>query len=387
MLPSQPAGKSKELCALTGARFFAAAFVVFYHFARPLPAGIPAPLVAIANTGYAAVGFFFLLSGFVMAYSYMRPDGLMRGSAKSFWSARIARIYPAYLLAFLIATPFNIAGSVHLNGAAAALPKLLTGGVSVLALVQAWTPWTAWYWNYPAWSLSVEAFFYLVFPLLLPVVGRLPRRACFRLLPVVWLSAIIIPIAFCAVHPSSPEAPFSKSQLALEVTPLLRLPEFVMGMLLGRIYVSKPVIARSAWLTYTGIAGAALLLSLSGIIPRPLLANGLVSPFSALVILGLAGGRGLLAKFLSLRPLILLGEASYGIYILQAPVATLFGVEVIPANPLRVALFAVGLVALSTGFFVFVEQPLRPRLKSALLTFLERPEPAAIRTAMAGGNA
>lgn len=378
MSPTQP------LRALTGARFFAAAFVVCYHYAKPFYAGMPQPLTNIAETGYTAVGFFFILSGFVMTYSYMTPDGRMRGSVSSFWAARIARIYPAYLAAFIIAAPFNISNSTHLNGGALASAKLLLGGSAVLSLLQAWTPWTAWYWNYPAWSLSVEAFFYLSFPFLVPLAARLSRKQCLTLLPVVWLSALAVPAVFCAGHASLATPVFGGAQLALEVNPLLRLPEFLMGILLGRVFVSGKVL-RPQWLVLPGIAAVFALLSFSSSIPRPLIANGLAAPLSAVVILGLAHGKGWLAQFLSLGPLVLLGEASYGIYIFQSPVASLVGIDRATADPLRTVVFITGLLALSVTFFKYFEQPVRPLLRAKLLHLLERRQPVP-SIAMLRGN-
>ena len=84
----------RELHALTGLRFFAAFSVVIYHFAQPLFAGAAAPIRSLAGTGYIAVSLFFLLSGFVLSYSYLNRQGDMRGSRRGFWAARFARIYP-----------------------------------------------------------------------------------------------------------------------------------------------------------------------------------------------------------------------------------------------------------------------------------------------------
>jgi peptidoglycan/LPS O-acetylase OafA/YrhL len=43
---------------------------------------------------------------------------------------------------------------------------------------QAWIPWTAWHWNYPAWSVSVETFFYLVFPFAALGLNLFRGKAC-----------------------------------------------------------------------------------------------------------------------------------------------------------------------------------------------------------------
>src|ERR1043165_5779776 len=100
----------------------------------------------------------------------------MRGTARSFYVSRLSRIYPAYLAAFLIALPFNVVWSLNVNGPFIGFLKLTSGAALVLALLQAWTPWTAWYWNSPAWSLSAESFFYLGFPILGPRLAKLEKR-------------------------------------------------------------------------------------------------------------------------------------------------------------------------------------------------------------------
>jgi peptidoglycan/LPS O-acetylase OafA/YrhL len=76
-------------------RFFAAGYVVLFHFAST-PAqehGAPAPLVTFLFNGYMGVPFFFLLSGFILAYTYL---GQMNSNTRRrrFWEARFSRTYP-----------------------------------------------------------------------------------------------------------------------------------------------------------------------------------------------------------------------------------------------------------------------------------------------------
>ena len=118
------------------------------------------------SNGYLAVALFFLLSGFILSYTY---EGHVEGRKEfaSFWEARFARIYPVYFLALLLALPFQ-----H---------RLTLGSASsVIFMVQAWNPlhreWAG-SWNYPAWSLSVEAFFYVFFPFIQRQISRMSDRA------------------------------------------------------------------------------------------------------------------------------------------------------------------------------------------------------------------
>ena len=119
------------------------------------------------------VPFFLILSGFILSYSYL---GQLRfgGERRRFWEARFCRVYPVYLLSLLIDWPIR---------------GQMTAGftIAVLTATQAWNPANglAQMWNFPAWTLSVEAFFYLCFPLLLPACAKLQRRiqiACIALL-------------------------------------------------------------------------------------------------------------------------------------------------------------------------------------------------------------
>lgn len=95
-----------ELKALTSLRYLAALWVVAYHL-WPTNATLPGPLETLRARGWMGVPFFFLLSGFILAYVYHdRP--LDRDGRRRFWWARIARIYPLYLLSLLIYAPILV---------------------------------------------------------------------------------------------------------------------------------------------------------------------------------------------------------------------------------------------------------------------------------------
>jgi peptidoglycan/LPS O-acetylase OafA/YrhL len=310
---------------------------------------------------------FFLLSGFVLSYTYLNRQGDMRGSRRGFWAARFARIYPAYLLAFLLAAPTNLLWTLHVNHGAAAALKLVTGGSAVLGMVQAWTPWTAWYWNYPAWSVSVEVFFYLSFPFLAPLVGRVQKKStCVLAMFGLWTIALAAPVAlYLTRHITTAPGLNDHLQMAVEFTPLLRLPEFLIGVLLGRLFVlgcaMRPRLSRG--LSYASAGVVIAVLCFSAGIPHPILANGLLAPLFAVLILSLAHGEGLLAKFLSLGYVMLLGEASYGLYILQIPVAYVLHVLPPHLDFRTFALYATALISISILSLRFFEIPMRRRLK------------------------
>jgi peptidoglycan/LPS O-acetylase OafA/YrhL len=370
---ASPVKRQTELSALTGLRFFAAVYVVFYHFSSTsIPKSLPA-LVNIFSLGYIAVGLFFLLSGFVLSYSYLRQPSASSPAQvsvdkRSFWVARIARIYPAYLLAFLLAAPFHIAGSIGVNGVRLGLQKLAFGGSLVLTLLQAWTPWTAWYWNIPAWSLSVEVFFYLCFPFVAPLVGRVRPKSSLWLIAALWLAGLAVPIAYCLLYPADLHVSLQRAQIAIETNPILRLPEFLAGISLGWIFVSGFRFSRRV-ASLLSIAALAVLLTIaafSSFVPRPLFTNGLLVPVLGLLIFTLAHQSGILAKFLSHPILKLLGDASYAIYVLQFPVASLLRVTPGNCTFAKFFLYIVVLIFSSILTFFFVEQPMRSHIKTWL---------------------
>jgi peptidoglycan/LPS O-acetylase OafA/YrhL len=359
----------RDLRALTGLRFLAAFAVVIYHFGRPLLIGWPAAVRNIAASGYVAVSLFFLLSGFVLSYSYINPKGEMRGNKRSFYSARFARIYPAYLLAFLLAAPTTILMSLRVNHLASAVAKLLVSAGLVLTLQQSWMPWTAWSWNFPAWSVSVEAFFYLAFPFVGPRLYRLRRSSCLPVAAGLWIASLAIPLMLYLVKGIAAEpARGDYLQMAVEFTPILRLPEFLIGILLGRAFSlsSAPRPAVSAMLSYLSAIGIFVILAFSSAIPHPVLANGLLIPLFAILIYSLAAGKGLLAGMLSLPVMVLLGEASYGIYILQIPVSYVLRLPP-PHTSLRVfVMYSATLVVAAIISWRFVESPLRAPIRKWL---------------------
>ena len=354
--------------ALTGLRFFAAMGVVLYHFAGPIAERGPRFMSSLTGSGFVAVSFFYVLSGFVLSYSYVNRSGKMLGSRWSFWVARIARIYPAYLLAFLLAAPFNILWTLRVNHFSTGVAKLVSGAALVLTMQQAWTPWTAWYWNYPAWSVSVEAFFYLVFPFAALGLRAFRGKTCLLGMCALWVVALIAPVSLCLTHGAA-AVTGDRLQMAVEFTPLLRLPEFLIGMLLGRAYVLgfRLTPGMSKVLSCCSLLAVLVCLAFGPAIPRPLLANGLLVPLFAILIYSLAEGQGLLARLLSLPVLILLGEASYGIYILQIPVSYLLRQPPPHTSVLTLCVYLIALVVAALLSWRFVESPLRPRIRNLLV--------------------
>jgi len=388
--PAAGAGKAApSLHALTGLRFFAALHVVLYHFGLNTFAQAPAWVTNFLHAGYVGVSLFFILSGFILTYVYLDTRGTRPVHAGKFWVARFARIYPMYLLSLLLWLPFFI-GTVQ-QGFVSPLTGLLTAVLAPLGL-QAWLPSTACVWNCPTWSVSVEAFFYLMFPFVamflyprLRVDG--PARAAL-LIAGLWLIALLPPLAYVTAERAGA---FDGNYLpwleALKFNPLSRFAEFVLGIALGKLFITRRAQGRDdarlgGTLVWASTLALLVGLSVSSALPYPFLHNGLLAPVFAALIYGLGTGRDAITRALSLPTVVLLGEASYSLYVLHGPVWDWLykGVDALGragnanTSPAYLAAYLVLLVAVSVAAFRLIEIPARDYLRARLSG---RPGPAS----------
>src|SRR5882672_10730014 len=197
-----PETRRPRLHALTSLRFFAALHVLIFHLYAMNIAGGYGWYHKLATIGYVGVSFFFVLSGFILVYTYAdRPLNV-----RSFWQARFARIYPAYLFSLLLTAPGFFYVSIALKNMDIPFfsyfkTHLLQCSLVVPVLLQAWVPGAALAWNPPAWSLSVEAFFYLMFPLLIVWLGRARNRSLRGLMIGAWLLSLSLAFAYVIFKP------------------------------------------------------------------------------------------------------------------------------------------------------------------------------------------
>jgi peptidoglycan/LPS O-acetylase OafA/YrhL len=355
-----------RLSSLTGLRFVAALGILLFHYGAPLVAGAPAAVERIRTGGHVWVGLFYLLSGFVLARAHPAPMG--REARRTFYAARLARLYPAYLLAFLLSAPFAL--DRWATGGTPGAVKAAIVGLSALLLVQAWAPPIARLWNAPGWSTSVVAAFYTVFPFLAAALARRSRRVLVAVLALAWVASLALPVAYLALRPDGAVADHDWNEPfwleALKFHPLARAGEFVAGVALGLL--DRRGLARVPAIAAGGALAAVLALLAWGGIPYVLLHNGALVPLLAVILLGVAHGRGPVARGLATRPARRLGDAGFALYALQEPLwlwARRFGPEG-PPSPAFVVLFAAVAIAVSVAVSVVLERPARRALRAAL---------------------
>jgi peptidoglycan/LPS O-acetylase OafA/YrhL len=352
-----------DLPVLTSLRFIAAAVVVMGHLGPSHLPFLPEICRGWLLSGYEAVTFFFVLSGFILVYVYSgarEEDGLNAAPAK-FMIARLARIGPAYYLGLLLLLYAFIYG--FLIAKMVPLEQFVPAIILVPTLLQAWYPPVSFSWNGPAWSLSAELFFYTLFPVLLRETNRLSRgRFC------VLASCAVIATAALRIHisPAGLNGSTSWQYFALYF-PVFHLPSFVFGMALGRMFlfgrVASPGIHKALFLS--GALALMLLLGFRSALPAWLLTDASLVPLYGMVIFGAARLDGHASKLLAFSWLVLLGEASYSIYILHAAVIfwwrwitpDLFAAR-LPETAEFGIVFAL-VVGISVLTFLFFERPLR----------------------------
>lgn len=305
--------KPDRLNALTGLRSFAAVNIVFFHFSNPQWFGIFAPVV---NAGYASVSYFILLSGYVLAYNYGARARAGQLHTWRFYKARFTRLYPIYLLSLLMAwrmVPQEYGAHSH--------AMFWTGMVLSPLLLQGWIPEIATFLNTPAWTMSAESFYYVLFPFI--ARWKRPDRVApiLRRLAVIWFFGLIPGTLYVIFSPDGiahldrfSSGPWLQ---ALKFTPLPHLASFIFGMVLAELDELIPRDgALRLWLGVSGFGVTFFLLWLGSAIPYAVIHDGLLMPLFGCIILGLSG-RNVLASALGVRPLVFVGEASYALYLLH----------------------------------------------------------------------
>ena len=353
-----------QLDQITFTRFIAALTVVFFHYGQNIfPANISF-LFENVTAGPIAVGYFYVLSGFIMAIAYYQPNPENQNpiSKKRYWLARFARIYPVYLLALLLIVAAKFKGLAE-NWQE--LPLHLT-------LLQSWIPGYPITLNTPGWSLSVEAFFYLCFPFLLIWVYKLGTKSLAIFTVVLWLTTQTILLTQLN---SSEYAPKSLLHDFIYYNPLMHLNSFVAGLLCGIYLKRNPSTKKQAQNTFLLTLSFALIFIL--IWSRPHLesllgiklayTNGILAPAFLLFIVLLARHKGIITKVFSFSWLVLLGEASYSLYILQKPVHGVYDKIIVPRIPLAETthfyIFLIMLIVISILSYKYLETPMRKAIR------------------------
>jgi len=414
---STPFRHRRNITALTGLRFLAAFSVAIAH-GSDVTFRISAPSHSFSIAKYwlssaAGVGMplFFVLSGFVIHYNYrtlIRTKGAA-GFFEFLW-ARFSRLYPLFIV-FLF-SDFILSPRTYLSvmddrldilSGLAALPYFLTFTQSwiyslvhdhiVIFRLGSALPVT--------WSISTEWFFYLCYPVVLFFVMRVNRPIHVIGLALAWTliwGIFAYELDFhagrldiwatryfgvAAAQAYNPDEFFVR--WLLYFSPYLRIGEFILGCIVAQLYLAleakKP----------DGLERTIALISVVGaIVSVPVLMYMMYGPITDFWVrhlnsnYGLAPSLGIILfcaarydfvglRWLSSRPIILLGEASYSIYLThmlvflivcgsQGPLPGDLASAIYLYARLIVALAVIGL--LSIALFTWLEDPARRALRA-----------------------
>ena len=248
------AGHKQILPILDLFRLFAALLVVLVHYEI-----IFGQFVVYGSLGTTALSWFFILSGFIITYSY--PDFDSFSDLKRFYVHRFIRIYPVYFLAVLVSAIFVSGGVTALGDqffeqvrrpfeisydlpqvkdsefwAISALRHLTftqsLSSVETLKLV----------FNGPLWSLVLEVYFYLAFPLLLILLK--PMKSLSRIAIALIFGYVLQFLLIQYFLPDVESFNVMNLNVPIYTNPAIRGLEFVFGMLLYKAFALLPSITR-----------------------------------------------------------------------------------------------------------------------------------------------
>jgi peptidoglycan/LPS O-acetylase OafA/YrhL len=373
---------SRRLDAITGLRWWAAFAVFAHHIQNLVP--LPAPLAAVAGFGHLGVTFFFVLSGFVLTWSWRESV-----DKRTFWWRRFSRIYPLTFVTLLVAIPVFYSFSPD---PAQPWVKPVDVGILVLCvfLLQGWwrDPTILFAGNPAAWTLTVEAFFYAMHPFVTLGLKRLGRRGALIAAAGVVAFALATRILII-VEPHS--------WVAALPWPILRFNEFVLGMCLAWAFRRGWLPRIPVWIPLVFLGGWIAMLILTERAPAAIGYYSFVAPYTneavtigcALLIVATASAelRGR-TRILSASVFVRLGEWSYAFYLIHATL--IYAVlNVIGRQPggwhavFWCTVLLAASIAAAWALHVYVERPVEKRLRHWQIARRERSATAVKSSASA----
>lgn len=344
---------------LTSLRFFAAFWVVLFHYWPKLAVPFTP---AFVDKGYLGVELFFILSGFILCHVYLSSVGEGRFKYGSFLWARLARVYPLHLA--------TLAGVGLLAAAALAL------GLSIDRNILSWTSLPAnvlmlhaWGlapvagWNHPSWSISAEWFAYLSFPAFAWLALKLRARP---------YAALAGAVAFMALLYTGFEAvagfPLTRATIAWGA--LRIVPCFALGCATYLVWRAGAAAGAADRRNQAALGalffGAGIAVSAQFGAPDAVIVAGFSGLILSLAKLARSG-----SSFGSHPAFVYLGEISYSVYMICIPWQLLFvnvAAKVLHLSDKKLPwfvwlIFIISLVPLSAASYHLIEKPARERMK------------------------
>jgi peptidoglycan/LPS O-acetylase OafA/YrhL len=346
-------GKS-NLPSLTSLRFFAAAAIFALHSAQ-IP-GFPTSNFGgfVLNHG---VSFFYVLSGFILHYNYRdRPTGWGR-----FMWLRFARIWPLHVVGLAVALALRWSDLISWTHAYLTPYSV----AAVVFLMQAWSPHNTTYFaiNGVSWSISAEMFFYACF---LPLSIAFVRRPLWAI-----AGAVLFHVLYLVVTWHEPSMrPFADALYS--VNPAFRILEFVIGIAACEVWTRSRTVklgnGAATAIEVSAIVAVLIADRLTGSVASmlkpldtPVQATAYVmwvDPFFAALLCVFASNRGMVSKAMGWRPLMVLGEISFALYLLHQPIQWFVGAKLAALGSVGMLLVSIAAtLAAAAAAHYWIEKP------------------------------
>jgi len=322
--------------------------------------------------GYLGVDLFFVLSGYLIT-SLLLAESRTTGAIglKAFWARRARRLLPALVLMLL-----GVAVYARFVAQPSELHQIRIDALATIAYVANWrfvfehfSYWSLFTAPSPlqhTWSLAIEEQFYIVWPIVLVLIARVAHRGSIEARArLIFITSITL--AFASGTWAILLYRTAGSNRVYYGTDT-RAAAILLGAALaaGVVWRGQAVTRRGrVCVEVLGIAGTLVLAVAWVRLPgtSPVLYRGALFACSLAAVAVIASvtqpSPGLLAKVFQLRPLVLLGMISYGVYLYHWPIFLWLG----HATGLQGwALFALQIavtLAVSIVSFVAVERPIR----------------------------
>ncbi len=305
------------------------------------------------HTGRGVVSFFFFISGFVICYTSKRWQGW-----KNFLIKRLSRVYPNHWIVSLTLAGFMFLMPL-INGEN--LLYYFYKAFLNLSLLQAFIPdrTVNFAFNGVTWTLSVEMFFYLCFIF----IQAMSNKNVLKLFSIILVVKLLLESVWVFYDLNL------FAHWLFFVFPVFRLPEFLMGVLICRLYFKDP--SSVSWLKIHPLLIVFLTILTIG------MCRYFFSPYAICLYSTIPSIFGLFLLFSCLgyeshkkncfnHPFFLfLGEASFSIYLIHQPILNgarrLFQILDIPMDVgLMLGLLVIS-VTIAVGYYVFIERKVYDR--------------------------
>jgi peptidoglycan/LPS O-acetylase OafA/YrhL len=341
---------------LEGLRFIASFGIVLFHYSIYLDQ-IPREFSSYAEYMSLFVDLFFVISGFVIALTstarVQTPGGYF-----AFLKRRIARLYPLHIATLTFYVIIGVLFELHWISVAVPLKYEWNTLLPQLLMIHGWGFTSTLSFNHVSWSISSELFVYMVFPVILLVMGQF--RIAILGIVALFVASIIMSESLIG-HPLT--------SLTWDFSIVRALPSFALGVFVHK-YAEKWEDILPRWLLVTTLHGALVLL----VAMMTMRSN----PYAILLVIyilfvsAVLCDRQRIMTITSVRPVAYLGRLTYSTYMLHTVVGTivvsgLFPRLFEPSLPTRiVAVLCATLVTMVAAYvsYHYFETPLRERITS-----------------------